>query len=128
MVHIQEWLIQVGEVQVVLGFVVLCKCLVFRGRELAEWRQVCIHISNIEAMRLVEVAIPEEKKRHGSDFSLFLLWLLQPRATAVPWNNDSILVVLQLEAEGILFGVLRSRNASTGLRLFNVFHELKVHV
>lgn len=73
MVHIQEWLIQVGEVQVVLGFVILCKCLVFRGRELAERRQVCIHISNIEAMRLVEVAIPEERKRHGLDFSLLLL-------------------------------------------------------
>lgn len=69
MVHIQEWLIQVGEVQVVLGFVVLCKCLVFRGRKLAERRQVCIHISNIEAMRLVEVAIPEGK-RHGLDFTV----------------------------------------------------------
>lgn len=73
MVHIQKWLIQVGEVQVVLGFVVLCKCLIFRGRELAERRQICIHISNIETMRLVEVAISEERKRHSLEFSLFLL-------------------------------------------------------
>lgn len=55
-------MVQVGEVQVVLGFVVLGKCLVFRGRKLAEWRQVCVHVSNVEAMRLVEVAIPGERK------------------------------------------------------------------
>lgn len=52
----------------------------------------------------------------------------EPLASAVPWNDDSILVVLQLEAEGVLLGVLCGRNASTGLRLLNVFHELEVHV
>lgn len=52
----------------------------------------------------------------------------EPKAAAVPWNDDSILVVLQFEAERILLGVLCGRNAGTGLRLFNVFHELKVHI
>lgn len=46
----------------------------------------------------------------------------------VPWNDDSILVVLQLEGEGVLLGVLSGRNASAGLRLLDVLHELKVHI
>ncbi len=46
----------------------------------------------------------------------------------VPWNDDSILVVLELEGERVLLGVLSGRNASAGLRLLNVFHELEVHI
>ena len=49
-------------------------------------------------------------------------------SVVVPWNDDSILVVLQLEGEGVLFGVLSGRNASAGLRLLNVLHELKIHI
>lgn len=58
MVDVQKWLVDVGQVQVVLCFVVLSEGVVLGGRELAEWRQVCVHVGNIEAMRLVEVAIP----------------------------------------------------------------------
>lgn len=58
MVYIQEWLVKVRQVQVVLCFVVLSESLILWRRKLAEWRQVCVHISDIEAMRLVEVAIP----------------------------------------------------------------------
>ncbi len=47
---------------------------------------------------------------------------------SVPWNDDSILVVLKLEGEGVLLGVLSGRNASAGLRLLNVLHKLKVHI
>lgn len=47
---------------------------------------------------------------------------------AVPWNDDSILVVLKLEGEGALLCVLSGRNASAGLRLLNVLHKLKVHI
>lgn len=46
----------------------------------------------------------------------------------VPWNNDSILVVLKLEGEGVLLCVVSGGNACAGLRLFNVLHELKIHV
>lgn len=119
-------MVQVGEVQVVLGFVVLGKRLVFRGRKLAERRQVCVHVSDIEAMRLVEVAIPGERKSTGLDLGLSVG--TEPGSADLPWNDDSILVVLQLEAEGVLLGVLCGRNAGTGLRLFNVLHELKVHI
>ena len=59
MVYVQERLVQVGQVQVVLGFVVLGKRLVFRRRKLAERRQVCVHIGDVEAMGLVEVTIPD---------------------------------------------------------------------
>lgn len=46
----------------------------------------------------------------------------------VPWNDDSILVILQLEGEGVLLGVLSGRNASAGLRVLDVLHEFKVHI
>lgn len=46
----------------------------------------------------------------------------------IPWNDDSILVVLQFEGEGVLLGVLSGRNAGAGLRLLNVLHELKIHI
>lgn len=61
MVYIQERLVQVRKVQIVLGFVVLGKRLVFWGRKLAERRQVCVHISDVEAVRLVEVTIPGKR-------------------------------------------------------------------
>lgn len=57
-VYIQKWLVQVGQVQVVLGFVVLSKCFILWRGKLTEWCKVCIDISNVEAMRLVEVSIP----------------------------------------------------------------------
>lgn len=121
-------MVQVGEVQVVLGFVVLGEGLVFRRRELAERRQVCVHVGDVEAMGLVEVAIPGGEESPGLDGGKTEKPRAAAAAAAVPWNDDSVLVVLQLEAEGVLLGVLRGRNAGTGLRLFNVFHELKVHV
>lgn len=62
----------------------------------------------------------------GLDFNLCVQ--TEPGAAALPGNDDSVLVVLQPEAEGVLLAVLCGRNAGTGLRLFNVFHELKVHV
>lgn len=46
----------------------------------------------------------------------------------LPWNDDSVLVVLQLEGERVLLGVLRRRNAGAGLRLLDVLHEPEVHV
>lgn len=46
----------------------------------------------------------------------------------VPRNNDSILVVLKLEGERVLLCVVSGGNACAGLRLFNVLHELKIHV
>lgn len=61
MVYIQQRLVQVGQVQVVLGFVVLCEGLILRRWELAERRQVCVDVSDVETMRLVEVSIPEEE-------------------------------------------------------------------
>lgn len=60
MVHVQERLVQVGQVQVVLGFVVLGKRLVLGRGKLAERREVRVHVGYIEAMRLVEVTIPWE--------------------------------------------------------------------
>lgn len=58
MVHVEQRLVDVGQVQVVLGFVVLSEGIVLGRRELAEWRQVRVHVGYIEAVRLVEVAIP----------------------------------------------------------------------
>lgn len=58
MVYIQEGLVQVGQVQVVLGFVVLGERLVFWRRKLAERCQVRVDVGNVEAVRLVEVTIP----------------------------------------------------------------------
>ena len=49
-------------------------------------------------------------------------------AAALPWDNDCVLVVLQLEGEGVLLGVLGGGDAHAGLRLFYVLHELKVQV
>lgn len=57
-VDVEQRLVDVGQVQVVLGFVVLGEGIVLRRRELAEWRQVRVHVGYVEAMRLVEVAIP----------------------------------------------------------------------
>lgn len=138
MVYVQERLVQVGQVQVVLGFVVLSKRLVFWRRKLAERRQVCVHVSYIEAMRLVEVTIPGKRTGEGyytvRQILLYLTDLLvkvSPVLSCVavlPWNDDSILVVLQLEGEGVLLGILSGRNASAGLRFLNVLHELEVHV
>lgn len=45
-----------------------------------------------------------------------------------PWNDDSILIILKFEGEGVLLGVLSGRNAGASLRLLNVLHELKVHI
>ena len=47
---------------------------------------------------------------------------------SIPWNDDSVLVVLQFEAEGVLLGVQGGGNADACLRLLNVFHELKVQI
>lgn len=58
MVDVEQGLVDVGQIQVVLCFVVLSKGIVLGRRELAEGRQVCVHVGNVEAMRLVEVAIP----------------------------------------------------------------------
>lgn len=139
MVYIQERLVKVRQVQVVLCFVVLSESLVLWRRKLAEWCQVCVHISDIEAMRLVEVAIPGKQQRgdyHVVWLSVYFIQLtrshkidpVQTRAAPLPWNDDSILVVLQLKGEGVLLCVLSSRNASAGLRLLNVFHKLKIHI
>lgn len=46
----------------------------------------------------------------------------------LPWNNDRILVVLQLEGKGVLLGVMSGGNTNARLRLFNLLHELEVHV
>ena len=58
MVHIQKGLVEIGQVQVVLGFVVLFEGLVFRRWELTERSKVCVDVRNIEAVRLVKIAIP----------------------------------------------------------------------
>lgn len=51
-----------------------------------------------------------------------------PYNAVVPWNDDSILVVLKLEIERILLGVLSVRNACASLRLLNVLNEFEVHI
>lgn len=61
MVDIQQRLVKVGQVQVVFCFVVLGEGLVLRRWELTERRQVRVDVSDVEAMRLVEVTIPEEE-------------------------------------------------------------------
>ena len=67
MVHVQEWLVEVGQVQVVLGLVVLGERLILRRRELAEGRQVRVHVGHVEAVRLVEVTIPGEEEETCGD-------------------------------------------------------------
>lgn len=52
-------------------------------------------------------------------------WL---RCGALPRDDDGVLVVLQLEGEGVLLGILGGGNAHAGLRLLYVLHELKVQV
>lgn len=68
MVHIQQGLVNIGEVEVVLSFVVLSESLVLRGWEFAERGKVCVNVSHVEAVRLVEITIPEREKlgRKGS--------------------------------------------------------------
>lgn len=80
-------------------------------------------------MRLVEVAIP------GGDAGLKLgLYSdcfhvqVDLHGVLLPWNNDCILVVLQLEGKGVLLGVMSGGNTNARLRLFNLLHELEVHV
>lgn len=126
MVHVQKRLVQVGQVKVVLCFVVLGKRLVLWRRELAERRQVCVHIGDVEAVRLVKVPVPgrerEFERRHAASAAF------TADATVVPRNDDRILVVLQLEGEGVLLGVLSGRNARASLRPLYVLHEHEVHV
>lgn len=71
MVHVQQRLVQVGQVQVVLGFVVLGERLVLRRGKLAERCQVRVHVRYVETMRLVEVTIPEEENDTSSVLQIF---------------------------------------------------------
>lgn len=81
-------------------------------------------------MRLVEVAIP------GGDAALEPVHTTTDcfrvqvglQGVLLPWNNDCILVVLQLEGKGVLLGVMSGGDANARLRLLNLLHELEVHV
>lgn len=59
MVHVQQRLVQIGQIQVVLGLVVLLEGLVFRRWELAEGGEVCVDVRDVEAVRLVKITIPD---------------------------------------------------------------------
>lgn len=62
MVHIQQRLVEIGQVKVVLGFVILCKSLILGGRKFAQWGKVSVHVSNIKPMRLIKISIPKKNK------------------------------------------------------------------
>lgn len=61
-VHIQQRLVEIGQVKVVLGFVILCKSLILGGRKFAQWGKVSVHVSNIKPMRLIKISIPKKIK------------------------------------------------------------------
>ena len=67
-VHVQQRLVEVGQVQVVLGLVVLGERLVLGRRELAEGRQVRVHVRHVEAVRLVEVTVAGGRREGVSAF------------------------------------------------------------
>lgn len=59
MVHIQQWLVQIGQVKVILGFIIFSKSFIFWGRKFAQWSKICVDISNIKSMRLIKISIPK---------------------------------------------------------------------
>lgn len=60
-VHIQQRLVEVGQVKVVLGFVIFRKSFILGGRKFTQRGEVSVHISNIKPVRLIKISIPKKK-------------------------------------------------------------------
>lgn len=61
-VHIQQRLVEIGQIKVVLCFVIFCKSFILGGRKFTQWGKVSVHISYIKPMRLIKISIPTKKK------------------------------------------------------------------
>jgi hypothetical protein len=62
-VHIQQWLVEIGQVKVILCFIIFCKSFIFRGRKFTERGKISIHISYIKSMRLIKIAISKKENQ-----------------------------------------------------------------
>lgn len=62
MVDIQQWLVEIGQVKVILCFIIFCKSFIFRGRKFTEWGKISVHISYVKSMRLIKIAVSKNKE------------------------------------------------------------------
>lgn len=60
-VHIQQRLVEIGQVKIIFCFIIFSKSFIFRGREFTEWSKISVYISYIESMRLIKISIPKKK-------------------------------------------------------------------
>lgn len=82
-VHVQQRLVEIGQVKVILCFIILRKSFILRGRKFTQGGKISIHVSNIKSMRLIKIAVSKKQKQFPwlsglnqlfSKHKLFLIW------------------------------------------------------
>ena len=63
MVHVQQRLVEIGQVKVILCFIILRKSFILGGRKFTQGGKISIHVSNIKSMRLIKIAVSKNEKQ-----------------------------------------------------------------
>lgn len=62
-VHVQQRLVEIGQVKVILCFIILRKRFILRGRKFTQGGKISVHVSDIKSMRLIKIAVSKQEKQ-----------------------------------------------------------------